>query len=156
MLYRFETFEFDTDAAELRNGSAAVPLEPKSFHLLRYLLDNADRVVSKDEIFDHVWRDRVVSETTLTTCIKTIRKALGDSGGSQRLVQTARGHGYRFIGKVSHEEKADTALQRPVANLTSLALLPFQLLSPEPELEFFADGMVEDLTTILAHVPGLG
>ena len=97
MTYRFDGFELDTRLFELRANGQRVPLEPQAFDLLAYLVDHRDRVVTKDELIDKLWRERYISETALTTRIKEVRQALGDSGSQQRYVQTLRGRGYRFI-----------------------------------------------------------
>ena len=81
------------DRRELRRGSGAVAVEPQVFDLLVYLLENRDRVVSKDDLIASVWGGRIVSESTLTSRINAARKAVGDSGGEQRLIRTIAAQG---------------------------------------------------------------
>ncbi len=82
----------------------AVAVEPQVFDLLVYLLENRDRVVSKDDLIASVWGGRIVSESTLTSRINAARKAVGDSGGEQRLIRTIPRKGLRFVGEVRIEE----------------------------------------------------
>ena len=72
----------DPDRRELTRGSEAIAVGPQVFDLLLYLVQNRERVVSKDELLDVVWGGRIVSESTLTSHINAVRKAIGDSGGS--------------------------------------------------------------------------
>lgn len=81
-------------------GSAAIPLEPKVFDLLVYLIRHRDRVLSREELLQEVWDGREVSDTTLSNHVKSARKALGDSGELQKTILTIRGRGYQFIAPV--------------------------------------------------------
>jgi pimeloyl-ACP methyl ester carboxylesterase/DNA-binding winged helix-turn-helix (wHTH) protein len=90
----------DVSRRELRRKGALVPVEPQVFDLLVYLLRNRDRVVSKDDLIAAVWNGRIVSESTLSTRINAVRRALGDSGEEQRLIRTAARKGLRFVGAV--------------------------------------------------------
>ena len=90
----------DTERRELHRGSERIAVEPQVFDLLIYLLQNRDRVVSKDDLFASVWGGRVVSESTLTSRINAARKAVGDSGEDQKLIRTVARKGVRFVGVV--------------------------------------------------------
>jgi DNA-binding winged helix-turn-helix (wHTH) protein/alpha-beta hydrolase superfamily lysophospholipase len=103
--FRFEDHLLDTDRRELRHGSELVALEPQVFDLLVYLLQNRDRVVSKDDLIASVWGGRIVSESTLGSRINAARKAIGDSGGEQRLIRTMARKGFRFTGEVVETAK---------------------------------------------------
>lgn len=96
LLFRFSDFELDESKRELRHHGAVVPLQPKAFDLLRYLVRNRDRVVSKEELLDSIWCDENVTLWSLTTCVRKVRNALGEKGAE--LVQTCRGFGVRFVG----------------------------------------------------------
>ena len=102
--------ELDEMLFELRGPEGAVPLEPQAFDVLVHLVRSHDRVVSKQELMDTVWGGRFVSETTVTSRIKQIRRALGDDGAAQRLVRTVHGRGYRFVGDVADQQAATTPL----------------------------------------------
>src|SRR6187399_1998324 len=100
MRFRFENLVLDAGRRELLRDGAPVAVEPQVFDLLLYLVENRDRVVSKDDVLNVVWRGRIVSESTLTTRINAARKALGDSGEVQRLIRTLPRKGFRFVGEV--------------------------------------------------------
>ncbi|HVG50890.1 MAG TPA: alpha/beta fold hydrolase [Xanthobacteraceae bacterium] len=98
MLFTFETCSLDIGRRELRRGPALVAVEPQVFDLLVYLVQNRDRVVSKDDLIASVWGGRIVSESTLNSRINAARKAIGDTGKEQRLIRTAPRKGFRFVG----------------------------------------------------------
>ncbi|MGA8958538.1 MAG: transcriptional regulator, partial [Pseudolabrys sp.] len=89
MLFSFEDFVVDRERGELRSGGTIIPIEPQVFDLLVYLIENRDRVVSKDDLIASVWGGRIVSDSTLDSRINRARKALGDSGKEQRLIRTS-------------------------------------------------------------------
>ncbi|MBQ1016727.1 AAA family ATPase [Micromonospora sp. D93] len=98
--YRFDGFELNTSLYELRLAGRRIPLEPRAFDVLHYLISHRDRVVSKEELLDSVWGDRFVSEASVTTVLRTIRVAIGDAGREHRLIRTAYRRGYQFVGTV--------------------------------------------------------
>jgi DNA-binding winged helix-turn-helix (wHTH) protein len=100
MRYVFAGCVLDTQLYTLCKAGLAIRLRPKAFHVLHYLLEHRDRVVSKDELCAHVWPGQFISDATLEGCIKVARQAIGDSGRAQRLIQSRRGYGYRFVGAV--------------------------------------------------------
>jgi TolB-like protein/Tfp pilus assembly protein PilF len=155
MRYHFEGYVLDTERRELRSDTDLVPLEPQVFDLLIYLIRNRERVVSKDDLLASVWRGRVVSDTALTSRINSARSALGDSGQKQRLIKTLPRKGVRFVGAVREEHQQATrevprALSLP--DRPSIAVLPFTNMSGDPEQDYFADGMVEEIITALSHL----
>jgi pimeloyl-ACP methyl ester carboxylesterase/DNA-binding winged helix-turn-helix (wHTH) protein len=107
MRYQFEGRVLDTTRYELSCDGELVHVEPQVFDVLAHLVEHRDRVVTKAELLDVVWGHQFVSESALTTRIKQIRQAVGDSGRAQQVVQTVHGRGYRFIAPV--EELADVA-----------------------------------------------
>lgn len=98
MIVAFEDLELDLSQVELRRSGVRVPVEPQVFEVLAYLVNHCDRVVPKEELMDHVWGGRFVSETAVTSRIKQARQAIGDNGQAQRLIRTVHGRGYRFVG----------------------------------------------------------
>jgi class 3 adenylate cyclase/tetratricopeptide (TPR) repeat protein len=108
MIYIFGGYELDTRLYELRHAGTPLKLEPQVFNLLAYLIQHRDHVVTRQELFEHLWPHQFVSEVTLTHRLMEARKMVGDSGRAQRLIQTIHGRGYRFIGAV--EERAHDAI----------------------------------------------
>jgi DNA-binding winged helix-turn-helix (wHTH) protein/tetratricopeptide (TPR) repeat protein len=94
---RFRDVTVDFDRFQLVRGGVVVPTQPQVFDVLQYLIEHRDRVVSKEELLDNIWGDRFVSESTLTTRIKSARQATGDDGQRQEVIQTVHGRGYRFV-----------------------------------------------------------
>ena len=97
MIYRFTDFELNTQSFQLVSGGSPVVIEPQVLDLLKYLIANRERLVSRDELFDKIWSGRVVSDTSLSNHIKSARKAIGDDGKNQRLIKTIHGRGYQFV-----------------------------------------------------------
>jgi pimeloyl-ACP methyl ester carboxylesterase len=108
MLFQFEDCALDTARRELRRGPELVEVEPQVFDLLVYLVQNRDRVVSKDDLIAAVWGGRVVSDSTLQSRINAARKAVGDSGEQQRLIRTIARKGVRFVSTVNEPAAAHT------------------------------------------------
>jgi TolB-like protein len=152
MRFRFGDHSLDTDRRELRRGGELVALEPQVFDLLVYLVQNRDRVVSKNDVLEGVWGGRIVSESALTSRLTAVRRAIDDTGGAQRLIRTVPRKGIRFIGVV-HEEAAAAPASSGAPRL-AIVVLPFVNLSSDPELEYFADGITDDLTTDLSRIAG--
>src|SRR5947207_7489800 len=106
MRFIFGNQVLDVARRELSYAGEGVPLEPQVFDLLLYFLENRDRVVGKDELFDNVWDGRIVSESTLTSRINAVRKAIKDTGRDQRLLRTVPRKGFRFVGNVRADHPA--------------------------------------------------
>jgi TolB-like protein/tetratricopeptide (TPR) repeat protein len=164
--YLFEEYAFDTDRRELHRGADVVSVAPQVFDLLDYLIRNRERVVSKDDLINAIWNGRIVSDAALTTRLNVARSAIGDSGEEQRLIKTLPRKGFRFVGPVREAQEpagaaaADNAIEPPKPALTlpdkpSIAILPFANLSSDPEQDYFADGMVDDITTALSRFKAL-
>jgi DNA-binding winged helix-turn-helix (wHTH) protein len=107
LLYIFDKYALDPDRRELRCGATAVAMEPQAFDLLVYLIRHREHVVSRDELIEHIWGGRIVSESALSTRINAVRSAIGDSGTEQRLIKTLSRKGVRFVAEV-REGRAST------------------------------------------------
>ena len=164
MQFHFSDHVLDTGRRELLRGQERLEIEPQVFDLLAYLVQNRDRVVSKDDLIEAIWQGRVVSESTLTSRINAARKAVGDNGQDQRLIRTLARKGFRFVGMVAEGSELAAApatsfsasgpapghpapLDRP-----GIAVLPFINMSGEPEQEYFSDGISEDVITALSRL----
>ncbi len=164
--FEFGDYVLDPDRRELTRESKVVATGPQVFDLLLCLVRNRDRVVSKDDLLNAVWKGRIVSESTLTSHINAARKAIGDNGTDQRLIRTVARKGFRFIGDVrevlsspgASPPKAESAVSESpglgpaLPDKPSIAALPFQNLSGDPEQDYFADGVVEDITSALSRI----
>ena len=162
MRYLFEDYLLDTARRELRRGPDPVPVTPQVLDMLACLISNRERVVSKDHLIAAIWDGRIVSDAAMTTRLNAVRGAIGDSGEEQRLIKTLPRKGYRFVGAV--REEGDSAIATsagtsavapnndlPLPDKPSLAVLAFANLSSDPEQEYLADGIVEDITTGLSR-----
>jgi TolB-like protein/DNA-binding winged helix-turn-helix (wHTH) protein len=227
VIFQFGQHSLDTETVELKAGSVAVDLEPQTFLLLQFLVENRDRVVSKDEIFEAVWEGRIVADSTLGFAVNAARRAVDDDGKAQAVIRTFPRRGFRFVAPLIEaqvEEVIDeagtddpltprqkalsssdgppdgTAATRPGAarrwrmpaiavavlviiatggllvwqpweptlmsasventtfpihNKPSIAVLAFQNMSDDPDQEYFADGMTEDIITDLSKLSSL-
>ena len=128
MQFVFGEHTLDDDRRELLCRSEHVAVEPQVFDLLVYLVQNRDRVVSKDDLIGSIWGGRIVSDSTLTSRINAARKAIGDSGGKQKLIRTIARKGLRFVGDVHmrpmgldrHIRKCQRDRERPFRCRTGL------------------------------------
>src|SRR5271163_3075588 len=165
MQFLFDDHTLDTDRRELRRGSEPIAVEPQVFDLLIYLVQNRDRVVSKDDLIASIWEGRIVSDSTLTSRINAARRAIGDSGENQKLIRTIARKGLRFVGTVRLEpecaerviglsgeipEPARQAL--PLPDRPAIAVLPFTNLTGDAQQEYFSDGISEDIITALSKL----
>ncbi|WP_144213036.1 winged helix-turn-helix domain-containing protein [Shewanella donghaensis] len=101
MLFRFNNIEIDTERYQISKEGLALSIEPKVYDLIIYLIENRSRIISRDELLTQVWAGREVSDTTLSNHIKSARKALGDNGEQQKVINTIRSRGYHFIADVA-------------------------------------------------------
>src|SRR5262245_45195121 len=177
-ILRFDRFVIDLTRECLRTGDRDIDLRPKTFGVLRHLAENAGRLVPKQELHEVVWPNVVVSDDSLVQCVRELRQALGDD--NYCLIKTVSRRGYLMAVTVSTsylptgfpaasaspvattsaaaslvasldqgDRKARLSLS--IANKPSIAVLPFQNMSGDPEQEYFADGMVEEIITGLSR-----
>jgi TolB-like protein/Tfp pilus assembly protein PilF len=162
MLYRFDTFELDTAKAELRSNDAPQAVEPQVFALLTLLVENRERLVSRDEILDKIWDGRVVSDAALSSRIKSARQVLGDDGQSQRFIRTIHGQGFRFVAEVKVARAVQLDDISPVElpappqseqpTRPSIAVLPFRLVGDAGRYAAIADALPHELITELSRL----
>jgi len=167
MQFVFAGCVLDRDKREFTRDAEPIAMEPQVFDLLLYLLQNRDRVVTRDDLIASVWNGRIVSESTLSTRITAARKAIGDTGEGQILIKTYPRKGIRFVGDLRtlgidrpaerprDSGEASSSVRRPAGSIEwggrpSVAVLPFNNLSGDTEQDYFSDGITEDIITALS------
>jgi TolB-like protein len=167
--FRFADHTLDTVRRELHRGATPIAVEPQVFDLLTYLVQERERIVSRDDLIAAVWGGRIVSDSTIASRINAARKALGDSGTEQRLIRTVARKGLRFVGAVETlpgsanastpaaaaapgQSREGPSPALPPSERRVIAVLPFVNLSGDPEQEYFSDGISEDIITALSKL----
>jgi TolB-like protein len=163
--FLFDDHILDTDTRELWRSKVAIAIQPQVFDLLTYLVQNRERVVTKDDLLAAVWGGRTVADSTLATHINAARKAVGDTGEAQKLIRTVARKGIRFIAEVRQSPRgeapaaSDEALPQrsqrmalPSAERPAIAVLPFVNMSGDAQQEYFSDGISEDIITALSKL----
>jgi DNA-binding winged helix-turn-helix (wHTH) protein len=160
--YAFDAFLMDTRQYELRRAGEAVHVEPLVFDLLRLFVENPGAVIDRDRMIAEVWDGRSVSDATLSTAIKSARRALGDSGEAQTFIQTVRGRGFRFAGPVSATQPAEAREPGAAANREadavrlggrpSIAVLPFTRLGATEPYGGLEDAIPHEIILALSRL----
>jgi TolB-like protein len=160
LVFQFNQITLDSAQYRLCLSGEPIPVEPRVFDLLSYLIENRERVVSRDELLGNLWKGKVVTDAALGVCLKDARKAVGDTGDRQSIIKTIHGRGYQFIaevaeigeGSITPADKAEVARNSLVpADKPSVAILPFHNLSNDPEQDYFCDGIAEDIIANLCR-----
>jgi len=149
----FPPFHLDSENECLWRGAERVTLTPKAFLMLDYLVERAGRLVTHHELLEALWPDSFVQPEVLKAHILDIRHVLGDDAKNPKFIETQSRRGYRFIATVQSGERAKTE-SRPGPG-ASIAVLPFVIFGSEREIEFFGDGLAEDVINELTKIPGL-
>ena len=151
--YRFGDFRVDTTAYTLRRAGEPVPLSPRPFDLLVYLLRNPRRLVTKDELLDALWPGVAVTENTLTRAVSELRRALDDTPGAPRCIETVPRRGYRWIAPTGVEASPGESVPRPAGR--AVAVVDFANLTGDEALGWLAPGIAETVTNDLRTLDGL-
>jgi TolB-like protein/thioredoxin-like negative regulator of GroEL len=146
-IIRFDRFELDPGRAEFRCDGQTVAVEPKVLDLIVHLASHPGELQSRDDLIDAVWGGTIVSDSAISSCIASARKALGDDGKAQRYIRSIPRRGFRFDAEIQAGDWAAPALpDRP-----SVAVLPFQNMSGDPDQVYFSDGITDDIITDLSR-----
>src|SRR5215813_2113288 len=142
---RFDVFELDTAAGELRRQGDRVKLPPQPLRVLELLVRRGGEVLTRTDIRERIWSDSFVDfEQGLNFCIRQIREALGDTADTPHFIETLPRRGYRFLLPVETPPAVEPKAIR------SLIVLPFRMLRPDPATDFLAFSLPEALTTSLS------
>lgn len=168
MKYRFDDFTLDLAAGELRNREIVVAADQMTFSVLTHLVENADRLVPKEELVEKVWNGRFVSDSAISSAIKSVRKAIGDTGSAQRLVRTIHGRGFRFVGAVRVDAVPAMAVSElapdppdtpgalahglPEDKRPAIAILPFTPIGLEGRYGAIPDAIPAELISTLSRL----
>ncbi len=148
-------YRLDLGDERLWNGDQPVRVSNKAFQLLRLFVDNPNRLLTKDDILDGVWRDVCVSEGLVKDYVHDLRLALDDDPKHPEYIETVHGRGYRYLGGIEAVGRPAGVDRQTPHDRPSIAVLPFINLSADPEQEYFADGLCEEIITALSLVPWL-
>lgn len=167
MRYRFDRFELDTEHFLLRTKDGDVHIEPLVFDLLSFLVERAGHVVTREAIIERVWKGRFVSDATVSSCIKSVRKALGDSGQSQTYLRTIRGRGFQFAATLEEvpavletaaqiqDQRQEQSEAASLSRLTSpprIAVLPLFPLTQDSQLGLLGDALAQEVILELSRL----
>jgi pimeloyl-ACP methyl ester carboxylesterase len=125
VIYQFEQFALDTSQYRLLLKDSEITVRPQVFDLLVYLIENRDRLVTRDELLENLWQGKVVTDSALGVQLKNARKAVNDTGAKQRVIKTVHGRGYQFIADVIESETdADQGYVEETAHFDSPLTIP--------------------------------
>ena len=172
VVYEFGMFRLDPRRRQLvsSNDGSPIPLGPKVFEALLYLVERRGELLDKATLMKAIWPNLVVEENNLNQSISALRRVLGESPGEHKYIVTEPGRGYRFVADVrtvsisppprgapSETPKTAPFSISPASTEArgSIAVLPFANLTGDPGKEYFGDGMAEELIHQLSRVPGL-
>jgi DNA-binding winged helix-turn-helix (wHTH) protein len=152
----FGPFRLDLRRPELRRDGEPVRIHRRALGVLCALAEAKGEIVSRDELMTRLWPGRIVEEGNLHVHVSTLRKALDEHGGGHSLVVTVPGRGYRLADltglRSAQLAKSSLPPQLPLPDKPSIAVMPFANLSSDPDQEYFADGMVEEIITALSRI----
>jgi TolB-like protein len=165
MIFSFDEFELDIGKSELRLEGRHLPVEPLVFALLSLLVENRDRLVSREEVIERIWDGRIVTDAAISTAIRGVRRVLGDDALRQVYLRTIRGRGLRFVAKVELQEpiaasvapeSVGTSSVEPASGdargKPSVAVIPFRMFRNSDDLSAIADAIPAELISSLSRL----
>ena len=160
MIYRFEGYSLNTDALTLALDGLPVDVEPQVFAVLKVLIENRSRAISKEELVSSVWQGRVVSDAAISSRIKSARQAIGDDGRQQKFIKTIHSFGFKFVGDVSQadarvsvpDEPKPTAVGELRDKRATIVVLPMQAPAGQEGDKVLASGVTHDIITSLSRL----
>jgi DNA-binding winged helix-turn-helix (wHTH) protein/tetratricopeptide (TPR) repeat protein len=165
MIFQFGGVELNTERFSITREGQPVPVEPKVFDLLVFLIRHRDRLITRDQLFEELWPDRVVSDNVLSNEIKLARAVLDDDGKQQKYIRTVRGRGYQFVGDVLEigftaaaagvEPDVGTTPPATDAALASIAVVPFAALSADEADHYTARAISAEIAIALSRLTEL-
>jgi TolB-like protein/Flp pilus assembly protein TadD len=164
--YILGPFRLDAETDTLFRGDEPVSLGHRAAALLRVLVERRGIPVSKDALMEAAWTGLTVEESNLAVQIAALRRVFGEEPGGENWIETLPRRGYRFVGPASTRDPGAVSAASQAANSPgssnpalpdrpSIAVLPFQNISADPEQEYFADGMADEIITALSRFPSL-
>ncbi len=154
MRYRFGPHELDVERFELRERGVAVAVEPQVLSLIIFLVSSRDRLVTKDEIIEAVWDGRFISDSALSSRVKTARRLLGDSGSAQLVIRTVHGRGFRFVADVTQVPATAAPAQADEVRSArpSIAVLPLWIIGDAGPHAIMAEALPHEIIRELARL----
>jgi len=154
IIVRFGAYELDHQAGELRKDGVRIRLQEQPLHILWILLEQPGRIVAREDLRQKIWpSDTFVDfEHGINNAIKRLREALGDTTETPRFVETLPRRGYRFISAI---EEAPSNLRRGGGPLDSIAVLPFETASSDPDMDYLSIGIPGSIIHGLSQIPNL-
>jgi TolB-like protein len=159
MAWKFGEFHLDPDRFELLRSGNPVPLEPQVLALLVHLVRNHDRMVSKDEVVEAVWKGQAVSDASISSRVRSARQAVRDDGARQEVIRTVHGRGFRFVAEVKTTQPAraasdalSPATREHISGRPSIAILPLRPLGLEPDLAVLAEAIPHEIIEALSRL----
>ena len=146
MKYIFDNFKIDTDSFTLKREDKLIEIEPQVFNLIVYLIENKSRLVSREDLLEHVWHGRIVLDATLNNHIKTARNALGDNGQAQNVIKTIHSRGYQFVAEIKTEH--DDSDIKANTNKKYIGFVLFSILAVILSFQIFKNSNRSDENTI--------
>lgn len=156
LVYEFDDVVVDKGNFRILKSEQTKKITPRAFEVLLFLIERKDQLVTKQELFEAVWKESFVTDNALTRMIKEIRQVIGDDADFPRYIETVSKRGYRFIAEFTSEKSAQNSLQiKNDKKDSSIAILPFINQSEDPENDYLSEGITENIINNLSKLSSL-